>query len=127
MCIPEASATIVFSMAEGDSPNSFSETDSDSVLSGSVCYSTELSEDNEVLSEASLMLDTEEVHPYLFEPEQSSSDSDEEILDITNSHEEQIGNTDWYYAGSLCAASIQNVFLQVHLQFLPVDARVHFC
>jgi len=31
------------------------------------CYSTELSEDDEVLSEASLMLDTEEVHPYLFE------------------------------------------------------------
>jgi len=66
MCIPEASATIVFSMAEGDSPSSFSETDSDSVLSGSVRYSTELSEDDKVLSEASLMLDTEKVHPYLF-------------------------------------------------------------
>ena len=53
--------------------------DSDSVLSGSISYSTELSEDDEVLSEASSMLDdTEEVHPYLFEPEQSSSESDAE-------------------------------------------------
>jgi len=92
------------------------------VLSGSVRYSTEFSEDDEVLLEASLMLDMEEVHPYLFEPEWSSSDSDEETLDITNSREQRIGNTDWYYKGSLYAASIQNVFLQVHLQFLPVDA-----
>jgi len=79
-------------MAEGDSLTSFSETDSNSILSGSVCYSTELSEDNEVLSEVSLMLDMEEVHPYLFEPERSSSESDEETLDITDSHEERIGN-----------------------------------
>jgi len=90
MCIPEASATIVFTMAEGDSPNSFSETDSDSVLSGSVWYSTELSEDNEVLSEASLMLDMEEVHPYLFEPEWSSSKSDEETLYITDSRDTRL-------------------------------------
>jgi len=71
MCIPEASATIVFTMVEGGSPNLFFETDSDSVLSGSICYS---SEDGKVLSEASLMLNTEEVHPYLFEPVQSSSE-----------------------------------------------------
>ena len=37
-------------MAEGDRPSSWSETDSDSVLSCSVYYSTEFSEDD-VLSE----------------------------------------------------------------------------
>ena len=94
----------------------------------SVCYSTEFSEDDEVLSEASLMLDTEGVDPYLFKPERSSSESHEETLDITDSYEKQIGNTYWYYKGSFCTALIQNVFLQVHLQSLPVDAnclRVH--
>jgi len=60
-------------MAEGDRPTLLSETDHDSVLSGSVCYFTELREDDEVLSEAgseaSLSLHTEDaVHPYLFEP-----------------------------------------------------------
>jgi len=60
----------------------------------SVCYSTEFSEDDEVLSEASLMLDTEGVDPYLFKPERSSSESGEETLDITDSREKQIGNMD---------------------------------
>ena len=90
MSIPEVSYSIVFTMAEGDSPTSFSETDSDSVLSGSVCYSTELSEDDEVLSEASSMLDDTEVHPYLFEPERSSSESDAETLDIADSRESEL-------------------------------------
>jgi len=51
MCIPEASATIVFTMAESDRPNMFSKTGSFQAL--------QLSEDDEVLSEASLMLNTE--------------------------------------------------------------------
>jgi len=60
-------------MAEGDRSTLFSKTDNDSVLSGSVCYFTELREDDEVLSEAgsevSLLIHTEDViHPYLFEP-----------------------------------------------------------
>jgi len=71
----------------------FSKTDHDSVLSGSVCYFTELREDDEVLSEAgsevSLSLHTEDaVHPYLFEPEWSSSELDSETLDTVNSWEE---------------------------------------
>jgi len=45
------------------------------------------------------------------------------ITDSRNSREERIGNMDWYYEGSLCAALIQNVLLQVHLQFLPADAN----
>jgi len=89
-------------MAEGNRPSLWSETDSDCVLSGSVCYSTEFSED-EVLSEtgsgASLSLHTEEVLPYLFEPERSSSEpvvDSTETLDIVDTREERIGNTDWY-------------------------------
>jgi len=85
-------------MAEGDKSTLFSETDNDSVLSGSVCYSTELSEDDDVLSEAGsevpLSVYTEDaVHPYFFEPEQSSSELDSETLDTINSW---IGNTNWY-------------------------------
>ena len=102
-CIPEAWVTTAFSMAECDRPSFWSETDSDLVLSGSVCYSTEFSED-EVLSEtgsgASLSLHTEEVLPYLFEPEWSSSGPDvdsTETLDTIDSCEERIGNTDWYW------------------------------
>ena len=39
-------------MAEGNKSTLLFKTDSDSVLSGFICYSTELSEDGEVLSEA---------------------------------------------------------------------------
>jgi len=90
-------------MAGGDRPSSWSKTDSDSVLSGSVYYSTKFSEDD-VLSEtgsgASLSaLHTEDVLPYLFEPGRSSSEPDvdsTETLDAVDTWEERIGNTDWY-------------------------------
>ena len=39
-------------MAEGNKSTLLFETNNDSVLSGFVCYSTELNEDGEVLSEA---------------------------------------------------------------------------
>jgi len=89
-------------MAEDDRPSSWSKTDSDSVLSDSVYYSTEFSEDD-VLSETgsgtSLSeLHTEDVLPYLFEPERSSSEPDvdsTETLDAVDTCEEWIGNTDW--------------------------------
>ena len=96
---------------------------------GSVCYFTELREDDKVLSEArsevSLSFHTEDaIHPYLFEPERSSSELNSETLDTVNSREEQMGNTNWYWnEGSLCTASIQKVFLQtVHVKFLRFDA-----
>ena len=61
---------LLFFLAEDNRPSSLSETNSNLVLSGSVCYSTE---DEKVLSEArskaSLSLHTEEVLPYLFESE----------------------------------------------------------
>ena len=67
-----------------------------------LCYSTEFSE-VEVLSEtgsgASLSLHTEEVLPYLFKPERSSSEPDVdsmETLDRVDTLEERTGNTDWY-------------------------------
>jgi len=90
-------------MAEGDRTSSWSETDSDSMLSCSVYYSTEFSEDD-VLSEtgsrASLSaLHTEKVLPYLFKSEWSSSEPDvdlTETLDAVDTWEERIGNTDWY-------------------------------
>ena len=76
-------------MAEGDRSTWFSETDNDSVLSGFIRYSTELSEDDEVLSEAgsevSLFFHMEDaVHPYLFKPEWSSSELDSETLDTVD-------------------------------------------
>ena len=87
-------------MAEGDRPSSWSETDSDSVLSGSVYYSIEFSEDDVLSETASLLaLHTEEVFPYLFEPERSINEPDvdsAETLDAVDTWEEQIGNTDWY-------------------------------
>jgi len=86
-------------MAEGDRSTLFSKIDNDSVLCGSVCHSTELSEDNEVLSEAgsevSLSLHTEDaIHPYLFEPEWSSSGL--RNAGYSQFLKERIGNTNWY-------------------------------
>jgi len=94
-------------MAEGEATtsSSFSESNGDSLLSGSVGYSTDLSEDSEAISDTS-----EEVHqvaakvlPYLFKPERHSgtySESEDEVAAVTDiSCEEQIGNTDWYMTG----------------------------
>ena len=55
---------------------------------------------SETGSGASLsVLHTEEVLPYLFEPERSSSEPDvdsTETLDAVDTWEERIGSTDWY-------------------------------
>jgi len=113
-------------MAEGGRSSSCSESDSDSLLSGSVCYSTEFSDDHEELSEAPLLYHgTEEVHPYLFEPERSSSsEPDTETPDTVDYREERIGNTDWYLIW-LVWLNLQyyRPFLQVYLQFLPAHAN----
>ena len=84
-------------MAEGDSSSSFSETNNDSVLSGLVCYSTEVSKDSDALSVASLSLPVEEIRPYLFEPERLTSSESEETLEIVDHPGiEWLGNTNWY-------------------------------
>ena len=88
-------------MAESEATTfgSFSESDGDSILSGSVCYSTDLLEDSEAESDLSEEVGGE-VLPYRFEPERRSgtySESEDEAAVLTStSGEERIGNTDWY-------------------------------
>jgi len=94
-------------MVEGEAAtfSSFSESDGDSLLSGSVCYLTDLSEDSEPISDTSEEVNqvAAEVLPYLFEPERCSgtySESEDEVAALTDtSGEEQIRNTDWYRTG----------------------------
>ena len=96
--IPEAVSYSLYVMAEGGRSSSCSESDSDSLLSGSVCYSTEFSDDHEKLSEAPLLYHgTEEVHPYLFEPERSSSTQKPRIQSTIgkNGSETQTGTWIW--------------------------------
>ena len=60
-------------MAESEATTfgSFSESDGDSILSGSVCYSTDLSEDSKAESDLSEEVGGE-VLPYRFKPERRS-------------------------------------------------------
>jgi len=85
-------------MAEGEAEtittSSFSESDGDSLLSGSVCYLTDLSEDNEAISDASVEVDrvAAEVLPYIFKPERCSgtySESEDEVAAITDTSGEE--------------------------------------
>ena len=89
-------------MAEGEAitSSSFSESDGDSVLSGSVRYSTDLNEDSKVMSDASEKVDrvAAEVLPYLFEPERHSgayNESEDAVAAVTETSVKQ-RNTDWY-------------------------------
>ena len=81
--------------------SSLSESDGDSILSGSVCYSTDLSEDSEAISEPEEVDEParDEVLPYLFEPGRRSgtySESEDETTVVAgDSGEERIGNTNW--------------------------------
>ena len=77
-----------------------SESDGNSILSGSVRYSTDLSEDSEAISEPEEVDEPrDEVLPYLFEPERRSrtySESDDEMAVVSgDSGKERIGNTNW--------------------------------
>jgi len=60
-------------MADGEAAilSSFSESDGDSILSGSVCYSADLTEDSEAISDASEEAGGE-VLLYRFKPERRS-------------------------------------------------------
>jgi len=104
-------------MAEGGRSSSSSKSDSDSLLSSSICYSTKFSDDHEELSEEPLLYhNMEEVHPYLFEPERSStSEPDTETPDTVNYQEERIRNTDWYLnmASMVKLTALQTVFTGV--------------
>ena len=95
----------IVSDSEATTSSSSSESDGDSLLSGSVRYSADLSEDSEAISDASEEVDrvAAKVLPYLFEPERHSgtySESEDKVAAVTDtSGEEQIGNTDWYVMG----------------------------
>jgi len=76
-------------MAEGEATtsSSFSKSNGDSLLSGSVRYSTDLSEDSEAISDASEEVDrvAAEVLLYLFEPERrpgTYSESEDEVAAV---------------------------------------------
>ena len=96
-------------MAEVATSSSFSKSDGDSLLSGSVHYLTDLTEDSKAISDASepeVDRVAAEVLPYsLFEPERRSgtcSESEGEVAAVTDtSGEERIGNIDWYMTGVL--------------------------
>jgi len=94
-------------MAEGEATtfDDFSESDSDSILSGSVCYSTDLSEDSETESDLSEEVGGK-VLPYCFKPKRYSracSESKDEAAVLTStSGKERIANTD---ENVLCSVS----------------------
>ena len=77
----EGTLISLFTMAEGDSSSSFSEAETDSILSGSAYYQRCLIT----------------LRPYLFEPERSSSSDSEEMTEVVDHpSEERLGNADWY-------------------------------
>ena len=85
-------------MAEGDSSSGGSISDTDSVLSGSAYYSTEVSENSDASSlSLALPVSVGEIRPYLFEPETytSGSESGEELEVDDRSGEERLENTSW--------------------------------
>ena len=93
--------SILYVMAEGDSrSSSFSDIENDSILSGSVYSSSEVSEGN-ASSIASLLLPCTlpvgNIRPYRFEPEQENSSKAQETLDLYGHFgEDRLGNTTWY-------------------------------
>ena len=88
-------------MAEGDNHSSFlSDIENDSILSGLVYSSSEVSEGN-ASSIASFLLSCTlpvgDIRPYRFEPEQENPSKAEETLDLYGHFgEERLGNTTWY-------------------------------
>ena len=88
-------------MAEGDSrSSSFSDIENESILSGSVYSSAEVSE-GDASSIASLSLPctlpVRDIRPYRFEPERETPSEAEETLDLDGHFgEERLGNTTWY-------------------------------
>ena len=95
----EGTLISLFTMAEGNSSSSFSEAETDSMLSGSAYYSTEDSDTSSVAS-SSLPVPEEpsEIRPYLFEPERSPTSSEpEERVEVDGDPSvERLGNIDWY-------------------------------
>ena len=86
------------SMAESEELSYYTESDSDSYLSGSVTYSTDSSDDDGV-SDTSVSPESE-VAPYRFEPEYVDSESRDlrgevDPVESDSLSPERVGNTDW--------------------------------
>jgi len=83
-------------MAEGEATTSisFSESDGNSLLSGSVRYLTDLCKDSEAISDASEEVDqvVAEVLPYFFKPERHSgtyNESEDEVAAVKDASGEE--------------------------------------
>lgn len=89
-------------MAESSDSSYSVDSDSDSILSGSVCYSTDYSDNDDDSINSSVSTEMG-VLPYRFEPEASDSESmgghggevDPSRADPSESSLERLGNTDW--------------------------------
>jgi len=85
-------------MAESSDSSSCIESDGNSILSGSVNYSMEYSDDDSI-SDLLISADTE-VLPYCFEPEPSDSESpghsgDVDPGELDRLSSERVGNINW--------------------------------
>ena len=122
-------------MAVSDSSSSLNDIENDSILTGSVYSSSEVTEDDSS-SVASLSLSVGIIRPYCFDPErpvelEASSSSETEEFDDHPS-EERLGNTTWYvnqiYVESTDSTNLATnaVFLRQSKGFLryPPGARV---
>ena len=87
-------------MAVSDSSSSLNDIENDSILTGSVYSSSEVTEDDSSSVASLSPLSVEIIRPYCFEPERpvelevSSSSETEEFDDHPS--EERLGNTTWY-------------------------------
>ena len=116
-------------MAESDSSSSLNDIENDSILTGSVYSSSEVTKDDSS-SVASLSLSVGIIRPYCFEPERpielevSSSSETEELDDHPG--EEWLGNTTWY-VNQICVEStgFTNAIFYVSLKVFSVIHQVH--
>ena len=120
-------------MAVSDSSSSLNDIENDSILTGSVYSSSEVTEDD-TSSVASLSLSVGIIRPYCFEPErpvelEASSSSETEEFDDRPS-EEWLGNTTWYvnqiYVESTDSTNLAtNAVFYVSLKVFSAIHQVH--
>ena len=120
-------------MAVSDSSSSLNDNENDSILTGSVYSSSEVTEDDSS-SVASLSLSVGIIRPYCFEPErpvelEASSSSETEEFDDHPS-EERLGNTTWYvnqiYVESTDSTNLAtNAVFYVSLKVFSAIHQVH--
>ena len=120
-------------MAVSDSSSSLNDNENDSILTGSVYSSSEVTKDDSS-SVASLSLSVGIIRPYCFEPErpvelEASSSSETEEFDDHPS-EERLGNATWYvnqiYVESTDSTNLAtNAVFYVSLKVFSAIHQVH--